>query len=174
LDELIIAPKITQADSALLAIEQSIAKEQHYFANNLSNGFLTQIEALNNLIKTNTTLQYRYWLLIVLLLLIELMPIIAKSILPIGSYDKKVIGREQIEEETIQSNTQKEIELKELYNQLAFEKDKEFIENFFKQTKETRLEILATETANWKKDTTKSFDSFWKMIKERMLTKQEN
>jgi hypothetical protein len=94
--------------------------------------------------------------------------------LPIGSYDKKVIGREQIEEETIQSNTQKEIELKELYNQLAFEKDKEFIENFFKQTKETRLEILATETANWKKDTTKSFDSFWKMIKERMLTKQEN
>ena len=174
LDELIIAPKITQADSALLAIEQSIAKEQHYFANNLSNGFLTQIEALNNLIKTNTTLQYRYWLLIVLLLLIELMPIIAKSILPIGSYDKKVIGREQIEEETIQSNTQKEIELKELYNQLAFEKDKEFIENFFKQTKEARLEILATETANWKKDTTKSFDSFWKMIKENMLTKQEN
>jgi len=174
LDELIIAPKITQADSALLVIEQSIAKEQHYFANNLSNGFLTQIEALNNLIKTNSTLQYRYWLLIVLLLLIELMPIIAKSILPIGSYDKKVIGREQIEEQTIQSNTQKEIELKELYNQLAFEKDKEFIENFFKQTKETRLEILATETANWKKDTTKSFDLFWKMIKERMLTKQEN
>ncbi len=174
LDELIIAPKITQADSALLVIEQSIAKEQHYFANNLSNGFLTQIEALNNLIKTNTTLQYRYWLLIVLLLLIELMPIIAKSILPIGSYDKKVIGREQIEEQTIQSNTQKEIELKELYNQLAFEKDKEFIENFFKQTKEARLEILATETANWKKDTTKSFDSFWKMIKENMLTKQEN
>ena len=174
LDELIIAPKITQADSALLVIEQSIAKEQHYFANNLSNGFLTQIEALNNLIKTNTTLQYRYWLLIVLLLLIELMPIIAKSILPIGSYDKKVIGREQIEEQTIQSNTQKEIELKELYNQLAFEKDKEFIENFFNQTKETRLEILATETSNWKKDTTKSFDSFWKIIKERMLTKQEN
>jgi hypothetical protein len=88
LDELIIAPKITQ-DSALLAIEQSIAKEQHYFANNLSNGFLTQIEALNNLIKTNTTLQYRYWLLIVLLLLIELMPIIAKVFCPLVHTIKK-------------------------------------------------------------------------------------
>ena len=54
-----------------------------------------------------------------ILLLIELMPVIAKTLLPAGTYDEKVFLREEMEKEIANSNIRKEQELKELYNSLA-------------------------------------------------------
>jgi hypothetical protein len=168
-----IQPQIRSTDSSLNAIEASIQTEQKTFDQLLNNGFLTRIEAMNNLIKTNSALQYRYYLLVVILLLIELMPVIAKTLLPAGVYDEKVKLRQELESSIANSNNLKEQQLKEMYNQLAFEQDQELIRNFFEASQDQRKEKVAEHLQDWKQNGG-SFDSFWTRIKKDVLAKQEH
>jgi hypothetical protein len=168
-----LQPQIRSTDSSLSAIEVSIQQEQKAFNELLNDGFLTRIQALNNLVKSNTALQYRYYLLVVILLLIELMPVIAKTLLPAGVYDEKVRLRQELETSIANSNNSKELQLKEMYNQLAFEQDQELIRNFFETTQEHRKEKVSQELKAWKEGGG-SFDRFWSRIKKDLLTKQEH
>jgi hypothetical protein len=167
-----LQPQIRTADSSLTSIESSIQNEQRAFNELMNDGFLTRIEALNNLIKSNTALQYRYYLLVVILLLIELMPVIAKTLLPAGVYDEKVRLRQELENTIAVSNNIKEMELKEMYNQLAFEQDKELINTFFETAQDHRKEKVVEELKAWKEGGG-TFDKFWNKIKNDLLTKQE-
>jgi len=167
-------PKITEADAALKTIAESIKGEEQAFTNYFNDGFLTQIEALNNLIKDNNALKYRYYLLVIILLLIELMPVIAKTLLPAGTYDEKVQLREQMEKEIANSNIRKEQELKELYNTLAHQNDTEAITAFFNLTKDDRTEKIKAFSKKWKEEDHQTFDGFWEKVKKEILTKQEN
>ena len=169
-----LLPQIKTADSSLNLIESSVQKEQQTFDTLLNDGFLTRIEALNNLIKTNTALQSRYYLLVIILLLIELMPVLAKTLLPAGTYDEKVQLREKMEKEIVQKNMAHEQQLKELYNQLAFEQDSGFIRNFFTNSYKERNEKMQTQMNSWKEHSDQSFDNMWNGIKKDMLTKQEH
>jgi len=169
-----LLPQIKTADSSLHLIESSVQKEQQSFDTLLNDGFLTRIEALNNLIKTNTALQSRYYLLVLILLLIELMPVLAKTILPAGTYDEKVHLREKMEKEIVQKNMVHEQQLKELYNQLAFEQDSGFIRNFFTNSHKERNEKMQSQMNTWKESSEQSFDNMWNGIKKDMLTKQEH
>jgi hypothetical protein len=169
-----LQPQITTSDSALYSISQAIETEQKSYTNLFNTGFLTQIEALNNLVKTNSALQYRYWLLLALLILIELMPVIAKTILPSGTYDKKIMARETIEAIILESNTQRETELKELYNQLAFDADQSFIKEFIASGNSKRSSLMKDATAQWNSTKEQSFDDFWNTVKQQMLLKQEH
>lgn len=168
-----LQPEIRSVDSSLMAIESSIQNEQKLFNQLLNNGFLTRIEALSNLIKTNDALKYRYYLLVMILLLIELMPVIAKTLLPAGVYDEKVRLRQQLEGSIAESNNSKEHELKKMYNQMAFEHDQELIRNFFETTLDERKQKVAEELRQWK-ESGDSFDKFWSRIKKDLLTKQEH
>jgi hypothetical protein len=140
----------------------------------LNDGFLVRIEALQHLIENNSAMAFRYYLLVILLVLIELMPVIAKTILPAGAYDEKAKLREEMEKEIAQRNTRKETDLKELYNQLGFEQDSEFIKEFFEQAKQERKEKMLEKLNRWKKSEDKSFDSMWLNLKRDFLSKQEN
>ncbi len=167
-------PKINSIDSALAAIESSKQKEQAAFNTLLNDGFLTRIEALHNLIQNNAAAQFRYYLLIIILVLIELMPVIAKTLLPNGTYDEKVKLREEMEKIIANSNTEKEQSLKELYNQMAFEQDSNFIKQFFDEAEQERYEKMLKKFQTWKQEDTQSFDSVWEDLKKDFLTKQEN
>lgn len=169
-----VQPKIAALDSSLNEISIKMQNEQLAYNQLLNDGFLTQIEGLNNLIKPNTALQIRYWLLLTLLMLIELMPVIAKLLLPTGTYDKKVIAIEDSEAIIVATKQQNETDLKALYNQLAFDADKAFIEAFFIETKEKRKQLLLDDTTSWKSTKDKTYFSFWKQIKNTLLTQQEN
>lgn len=167
-------PKITTVETELKNIESAVRKEEDVFTNYFNDGFLTQIEALNNLIKNNSALQYRYYLLVIILLLIELMPVIAKTLLPAGTYDEKVLLREEMEKEMANSNIKKEKELKELYNTLAHQYDSEFITTFFNLTKEHREEKMRAFSKKWKEGDHQTFDGLWEQMKKEILTRQEN
>ena len=167
-------PKLTAVENELTTIEETIKKEEAAFTEYFNDGFLTQIEALNNLIKTNPALQFRYYLLVIILLLIELMPVIAKTILPSGTYDERALLRESMEKEITQSNITKEQELKELYNSLAHQNDKEAITNFFDFTKEDRNQKIKSFSKEWKEGTSQSFDGLWETMKKNILTRQEH
>lgn len=166
-------PQIRTIDGSLAAIETSIQNEQRLFDQLLNNGFLTRIEALANLIKNNVALKYRYYLLVMILLLIELMPVIAKTLLPAGVYDEKVKLRQQLETAIANSNNIKEHELKEMYNQMAFENDQELIRHFFEASQNERSQKVKDELKQWK-ESGDSFDKFWTRIKKDLLTKQEH
>jgi hypothetical protein len=167
-------PQIQSTDSALLVMNASIQKEQAAFETLLNDGFITRIEALNHLVQNNSSVAFRYYLLVAILLLIELMPVISKTLLPEGTYDEKVMLREQIEKQLTQNNHKRELALKELYNQTAFEQDSHFIKDFFDQTEKERKEKMMGQLASWKEEKTKSFDGLWDDMKRDMLTKQEN
>jgi len=168
------AQKLNDIDISLKKIEENIKIEEAAFSGYLNNGFLTRIEALNNLLKNNNALQWRYYLIVFILMLIELMPVIAKTMLPSGSYDEKVMLREEMEIDIAHGNIRKEQELKELYNQMAFDNDTDAIAAFFSFSKEDRLDKIKYLSKKWKEENHQSFDGFWERVKKDVLTKQEN
>lgn len=95
--ELSLSPRMLAADSSLKNIDAGIFKEQAAFETLLNDGFITRIEALNNLINNNTAVAFRYYLLVAILMLIELMPVIAKTLLPSGTYDEHARLQEAFE-----------------------------------------------------------------------------
>ncbi|MEO6328105.1 MAG: DUF4407 domain-containing protein, partial [Ginsengibacter sp.] len=166
--------KINYVDTELKGIQEDIKKEQGVFTGYFNDGFLTRIEALNNLIKSNGALQFRYYLLVVILLLIELMPVIAKTLLPSGVYDEKVRLREEMETEIARSNISKEQQLKELYNSMAKTNDEEAITAFFSITKEDKNEKIKAFSKKWRDENHETFDGLWTKMKREILSKQEN
>ena len=166
--------KIAALDNSLDEIAAKKQSAENEFSNYLNDGFLTRIEALSNLLKTNAALQYRYYLIVFILMLIELMPVIAKTMLPSGSYDEKVLLREDMEVELANSNIRKEQLLKEVYNQMAFDNDKDAISSFFNLTKDDRNEKIKAFSQKWKDSDHQTFDGLWEKMKKEVLTKQEN
>lgn len=166
--------KLDSASAGLKEIDTKIKNAETEFTQYLNNGFLTRVEALSNLLKNNEALQFRYYLIVFILMLIELMPVIAKTMLPSGSYDEKVMLREEMEIEIAQSNIRKEKQLKEIYNQMAHEYDSEAISAFFALTKDDRTEKIRTFSRKWKEEGHQTFDGFWEKMKKDILTKQEN
>ena len=131
-------PKLDELDNQIKVINENKTNDLKQFGSYFNNGFLTRIEALNNLLKTNTALQYRYYLLLIILMLIELMPVIVKSILPSGTYEEKVRLQEEMEINMARSDIVNENKLQEYYNALAVTNDEEAIKAFFDLTKEDR------------------------------------
>jgi hypothetical protein len=167
-------PKLDSTEAALKEIDNKIKTEETNFIAYLNNGFLTRVEALTNLLKNNVALQFRYYLIVFILMLIELMPVIAKTMLPSGSYDEKVMLREEMEIDIAHSNIRKEQQLKEIYNQLAFENDTEAIKAFFTLTRDDRNEKMKNFSKRWKEENHQTFDGLWEKMKQEILTKQEN
>lgn len=163
-------PKIAIIDEELKQVEATIKKDQTSFKQYYNEGFLTQVEALQHLLKDHPALQYRYYLLVAILLLIELMPITAKLLLPIGTYDEKVQLREAMEKELASSDIEREKELIQLYNRLAMHHDKEIITAFFATSKEDRLVKIKTMGAQWKENNNQSFEQLSKKMKQEILS----
>lgn len=169
-----ITPQISRIDSQLLVFEKNIQQEQANFEALLNNGFITRIEALNHLVSNNTAVAYRYYLLVAILMLIELMPVIAKTLLPDGSYDEKVRLRESLEKTLTQKNHERELALKELHNQTVFEKDSQFIKAGIAQADDARNQQIKETMEQWKTNPDNSLKSTWNDLKKNLLLTQED
>lgn len=169
-----IQPKITEANKQLQAIKDNINKEEVLFSNNFNDGFLTRIEALNNLIKSNSALAFRYYLLVAILMLIELMPVIAKTLLPSGVYDENVKLREELERQLLETNIKNQLLLKEHYSNSAVSFDKDSIDVFFATIKGEKSNKIKSYTDEWSANKGQSVDGLWDKMKKEILTKNEN
>ena len=167
-------PVMDSIDRAIAGIENTIRQEEKTFAQLLNTGFLTRMEGLNNLLDGNKTLRFRYYLIVAILMLIELMPVIVKSLLPSGPYEEKVSLREEMEKEMALENISREKELKQLYNQLAHETDSQVIRDFFSLSKEDRQEKIKNLSKRFREDDRETFDQTWVKIRDGLLSKQEN
>ena len=159
-------------ETELKNINDSIKKEESNFASYFNDGFLTQIEALNNLIKNNSALQFRYYLLVMILLLIELMPVIAKTILPSGTYDEKAMLQETMEKEIAQKYIDQQKQLKEFYLDISHKNDVEIMTAFFEISKSSRIEIIKENTKNWKEIQSETFEQLVNNMKQTLLNQQ--
>ncbi|TAG29403.1 MAG: DUF4407 domain-containing protein [Sphingobacteriia bacterium] len=92
-----LKPIIVDVDSSLKDIETRVQQEQQAFERLLNNGFITRIEALNHLVSNNNAVSFRYYLLVALLMLIELMPVLSKLLLPAGTYSLQAELQEEME-----------------------------------------------------------------------------
>ncbi|HET9057915.1 MAG TPA: DUF4407 domain-containing protein [Chitinophagaceae bacterium] len=166
--------KLNSINNELNGMEAAIKKEEAVFVQYLNDGFLTRVQALNNLIKSNFALQFRYYLVVIILMLIELMPVIAKFMLPTGTYDEKVRLREEMEKEITIANISSEKDVKLLYNQLARQTDTETLHEFFTHSKEERKQKIKGLVEEWKGEKDGTFDGFWNKVKKNVVTKQES
>lgn len=98
-DAPLLQSQVAQADSGLRAIADTIAQREREFGTLLNDGFLTRIEALQNLVGENKALAMRYYLVVALLMMIELMPLISKMMMPSGTYDELVRLTEESEKQ---------------------------------------------------------------------------
>lgn len=167
-------PQLDSVTAQLGRMETVIQQQEAMFMQLLNDGFLTRIQALQNLIKDNDALAFRYYLIVVILMLIELLPVIAKTMLPAGTYDEKVRLREELEKELAMGNIRHEQHLKEMYNSLATEQDEAAIRAFFELTQDDRRLKIQQLGKKWKEEGRQTFDGFWEKVKKEVLTRQEN
>lgn len=132
-DLAIATPLINTALTNLQNIQLNIAKEQEQFNTLLNDGFATQIAALQNLVKQNNAVAFRYYLLLIILLLIELLPVITKLILPTKNYDEKINLMAAMEQRLFQNKIILDESLQDLYNKKQYERDVKILENDFVQ-----------------------------------------
>lgn len=170
----LLQPLLMRIDSILVDVNNKISLENKAYAGLLNNGFLTRIEALSNLVKANEALQWRYILIVIILMLIELMPVLAKTLIPSGTYDEKVKLKEELEKEIAVSNQVKERDLKELYNTLARENDEKFLREFFTTSAQKRHDKMKQNLAEWSEQADGSIDDYWEKVKNNIMFKQEN
>lgn len=164
--------RLTAIDEELNQMETTIKKQEADFLNYLNNGFLTRIEAMNNLLKDNSALQFRYYLILIILMLIELMPVIGKTILPVGVYDEKVRQRESLEKLMAEESAEYEKEMKRLYNKLSMKQDTETMEEFFEMQKQEQTAKLVHFGKEWKRND-ENVISFWEKVKQQMIGRPE-
>ncbi|MFN8265989.1 MAG: DUF4407 domain-containing protein [Chitinophagaceae bacterium] len=165
--------RISAIDEELGQIETNIKNQETEFIQYLNTGFLTRIEAMNNLLKNNGALLSRYYLILLILMLIELMPVIAKTMLPAGAYDEKVRQREQLEKIMAAETVDYEKQMKRLYNKLAMEQDTETMEAFFRMQKDEQKSKLHHFGKDWRQHD-EQVQGFWEKIKKEMLARPEN
>jgi len=148
-----LTPQIKYVDSSLKILDEKILKEHDAFQSLLNNGFITRIEALNNLVKSSAAVAFRYYLLVAILLLIELMPVLAKLLLPAGTYELKVRLQEEMEKE------------------LA-EKNQLLINHFFELSHTIRKTKLEESLAAWQNNSLKTMDDQWIDFNKSLLIKE--
>ncbi len=162
-------PERQRIDSSLRTLENDRNMESGRFRKQLNDGFLTRIEALNNLIANNSALKLRYYLIIVLLVLIELMPVVSKMLLPAGSYEERVMLQEELEKDLARSSTESDRELAVTYNHRSLQWNKQLVEEIFKNKEMTREEDI--NRLKQEQDQTGSFQKLWGRLKEVMMVR---
>jgi hypothetical protein len=166
-------PKIDSLSGVIAGIELTKKQQEAQFAALLNNGFLTRIEALQNLVASNDAVAFRYYLIVAILMLIELMPVIVKSLLPSGPYEEMVRLTEEGERDMAKRNIDRQQGLKRYFNEAAVRADEQAIDAFFEATHHRRVEKMEQLGEKWSGDKYQSFDGLWRKVKNEVLTRQE-
>lgn len=158
-------------DSALAREKKTEAAIQTSIRNfevGLSDGFLTRIETLDDLMLTHPPVKYRYRLVIMLIMMIELMPLLTKLMMPSGLYEEKVQDAVQAKK-LLWLNEKaalKEVE-KEFYERAAAT-DRRLQEDMMSEMDAWRRKEAENAFAHWKQNPGK-IRQFWEQVKSRLL-----
>lgn len=156
-----------EAQLALIHSEDS-TKEQAYLAT-LTDGFLSQIEALNTLTEEHPPMKQRYRLIVFIITLIEIMPLLTKLLMPKGEYDEKVAAMAAGSIQATKLEMEKEQELHAYYYDGAEHADKEVIDHLFRLTETQRRRESEQVVKDWETSDGKRFRQLWNNAKRLLL-----
>ena len=166
------APELNRINARLDSIQAMIDKQYTSFEQATQNqGFLIQAEALQSLLIKDTThtLRNRYYLLMVILTLIELSALISKLILDTKSYSSKIDF--YILKELQETAIDKEITTakQEAYKKAALEKETKLIEEFFTKTESTKAEKLDKIVDDWAAKNGQTYKDAWDIVNKDLM-----
>jgi len=87
-------PIIKKINAQLDSISEIANRKIAYFDSQSGNGFLARIDALQHLITSNPALRWRYFLLLIIIMLIELAPVLSKLLLKTNVYNQRLLLEE--------------------------------------------------------------------------------
>ena len=170
-------PEIKQIDARLDSIQADVNRQLKKFIEETQNqGFLIQAEALQSLLirdKTHT-LRNRYFLLMIILTLIELSALISKLILETGSYGKKVdyiLDREMKE-----TAADKEIFTNKIenYKKLTLQRETNIINDFFEKTDTVQQKKMVSIINEWDQKESQTYSNTWGIVHHRLMIHDAN
>lgn len=147
-------------------------KKEALYTTTLTNGFLAQIEALNDLTNDHPPVRSRYRLIIFIITLIEVMPVLSKWLLPKGVYDEKAAQRAALGIYGAQLHAEKEKELQQHYQERSLETDKQSVDTFFEQSLPVKNR-LSVEVLSEPQNGSASYSRLWKDYKRKVFSGKE-
>jgi hypothetical protein len=162
-------PKIDTLTSKLNALENDIKKQEELFAGLLNDGFLTRIEAMQHLVEANQAVAFRYYLIVAILMLIELMPVIIKSMMPSGPYEQQVQTTDLLNKEKIQHEANIRRALEMTFEEKTIANHHLLLDHTFSELHQSQRRELQSMIAEREKNTAQPLATWWAGIRKRLF-----
>lgn len=163
-------------DSALAKekrTEEHIAARMAEFEKGLNDGFLIRIETLDDLMLLHPPVQYRYRLVIFLIMLIELMPLLTKLMMPSGLYEEKLNDAVNAQRTTLQLERGARQAMENKFYEQAAKQDQLLQEQVLAEIDAWRREQASEQFRTWKQQPG-PIRKFWNSIKTSLFYFQKN
>jgi len=164
-------PQQQQLQAQIARMHTVDSLKEAVYVSTLTNGFLAQIEALNELTETHPPVKQRYRLIVFIITLIEVMPLLSKILMPKGEYDEKLAAAtaQGVTSAQLQTDTGKE--LMEHYQAAALAADKETVDHLFESTRDLRREQAEALVKEWKNRESGQYQNLWQQARRLLLGK---
>ena len=163
-----VQPVLDSAIAKEKATEATIQQRITEFDKGLSDGFLTRIETLDDLMLVHPPVKYRYRLVIMLIMMIELMPLLTKLMMPSGLYEEKVQDAVQQQKLIWQTERAALKEVEKSFYETALATDKQLQADVMHEINEIRRQQAEEAFGEWKQNPGK-VRQFWEQLKSKLL-----
>ncbi|MCU0395850.1 MAG: DUF4407 domain-containing protein [Chitinophagaceae bacterium] len=154
----------------LQQLEETKRVEEARFAGLLQDGFLARVEAMQHLLDASPALAFRYYLIVAILMLIELMPLVAKSLLPAGPYEEQVRRVEETELLLAAKAAAHRRQLEELLLEQGAQADHQAMAEFFEAMATARPPVAEALQREWANIDSQSFRTLLERWRHRILS----
>ncbi|PSL46689.1 uncharacterized protein DUF4407 [Chitinophaga niastensis] len=164
-------PQQQQLQAQMARMHSVDSLKETVYVSTLTDGFLSQIEALHDLTDTHPPLKQRYRLIVFIITLIEIMPLLSKLLMPKGEYDEKLASATAQGVEAAQLEAAAGKELLQHYQAAALEADKAAVDHLFASTKDMRREQADALVKEWHNREDSQYSHLWQQAKKLLLGK---
>jgi hypothetical protein len=168
--------EILLINNRLLAVDSTINAETASFRKNkLSEGFLIRVGALQSLFQKDEhiALRKRYYLILIILVFFELIPIISKLYLPTGSYDERVLLQDELELKLAETRKESLLNYHLSLNEMSTAKEQQTVHQLLELTEQQKAEIIEDLGMQWRQNPQLSFEQFWSMAQLKLMRNKE-
>lgn len=162
-------PQQQQLQAQIARMHSVDSTKEVVYLGTLTNGFLAQVEALQELTETHPPVKQRYRLIVFIITLIEVMPLLSKILMPKGEYDEKIAAATANGVSAAELETQTGKALQEHYQAAALAADKETVDHLFESTRDIRKEEAETLVRDWRQRENRQYHQLWQQAKKLLL-----
>lgn len=162
-------PQQQQLQAQIARMHSVDSTKEVVYLGTLTNGFLAQVEALQELTETHPPVKQRYRLIVFIITLIEVMPLLSKILMPKGEYDERIAAATANGVSAAELETQTGKALQEHYQAAALAADKETVDHLFESTRDIRKEEAETLVRDWRQRENRQYHQLWQQAKKLLL-----